>query len=34
MLRKTTTKTNRYELVIAPRWVRVLSVVSIGSLWG
>jgi hypothetical protein len=34
MLRKTTTKTNRYELVISPRWVRVLSVVSIGSLWG
>ena len=34
MLRKTTSKTNRYELVISPRWVRVLSVVSIGSLWG
>ena len=34
MLRKTTTKTNRYELVISPRWARVLSVVSIGSLWG
>jgi hypothetical protein len=34
MLRKTTTMTNRYELVISPRWVRVLSVVSIGSLWG
>ena len=34
MLRKTTTKTNRYELVISPQWVRVLSVVSIGSLWG
>lgn len=34
MLRKTTTKTNRYALAISPRVARVLSVLSIGSLWG
>ncbi|MFM8567364.1 MAG: hypothetical protein ACKOCV_06750, partial [Gemmatimonadota bacterium] len=33
MLRKTTTKTNRYALAISPRVARVLSVLSIGSLW-
>lgn len=34
MLRKTTTKTNRYALAVSPRVARVLSVLSIGSLWG
>lgn len=34
MLRKTTTKTNRYELAISPRVARLLSVLSIGALWG
>ncbi|MFM8911030.1 MAG: hypothetical protein ACKOH8_10775 [Gemmatimonadota bacterium] len=34
MLRKTTTKTNRYALAISPRVARLLSVLSIGSLWG
>jgi len=34
MLRKTTIKTNRYALAISVRVARVLSVLSIGSLWG
>lgn len=34
ILRKTKSVTNRYDLAISPRWARVLSVVSIGSLWG
>lgn len=34
MLRKKTSMSNRYELAISPMWARVLSVVSIGSLWG
>ena len=34
MLRKTKSVTNRYELAITPRVARVLSVLSIGSLWG
>ena len=33
MLRKTTSVTNRFELAITPRVARVLSVLSIGSLW-
>ena len=34
ILRKTKSVTNRYDLAISPRWARVLSVVSIGTLWG
>lgn len=34
MLRKQTTSSTRYALALSPTTARVLSVVSIGSLWG